>query len=107
MLRGFVKACGQGHPGPASVIVWVTVAAAHDGDDASAGEAVTVFEDRRGAERGRCFDDEASVIERHSHGGDDRRLLNQDGIVSEPVAVIAAATIASRCTPVNYSARRI
>jgi hypothetical protein len=31
---------------PAVVGVWVDVAAAHDGDDVPAGEAVTVFEDQ-------------------------------------------------------------
>ena len=46
---------------PAVIGVYVDVAAAHDGDYVSAGEAVTVFEDRRDAERGRWFDDEASV----------------------------------------------
>jgi hypothetical protein len=40
--------------------VYVDVAAAHDGDYVPAGEAVTVFEDRRDAERGRRFDDQAS-----------------------------------------------
>lgn len=38
---------------PAVIGVYVDVAAAHDADDASAGEAVTVFEDRRDAERRR------------------------------------------------------
>jgi hypothetical protein len=59
---------------PAVIGVYVDVAAAHDGDYVSAGEAVTVFEDRRDAERGRRFDDEASVNEEHPHTGDDRRL---------------------------------
>src|SRR5215831_18934986 len=51
---------------PAAVGVHADVAAAHDGDDAPAGEAVAVFEDRRDAERGRGFDDKAGVIEEHS-----------------------------------------
>ena len=45
--------------------VYVDVAAAHDRDDVPAGEAVTVFEDRRDAERGRRFDDEAGVVQEH------------------------------------------
>ena len=54
----------------------------------SAGEAVTVFDDRRDAERGRRFDNEASVVEEHPHTGDDRRLLDQDGIVGDQEEVI-------------------
>jgi hypothetical protein len=54
--------------------VYVDVAAAHDADNVSAGEAVTVFEDRRDAERGRRLDDEAGVLEEHPHTGYDRRL---------------------------------
>jgi hypothetical protein len=46
---------------------YVDVAAAHDGDYVPAGETVTVFEDRRDAERGRRFDDETSVVEEHPH----------------------------------------
>ena len=53
-----------------------------------AGEAVTVFEDRRDAERGRRFDDEASVVQEHPHAGDDRRLLDQDGVVSDQEEVV-------------------
>ncbi len=73
---------------PPLVGVYVDVAAAHDGDDVSAGKAVTVFEDRRDAERGRRFDDEASVLEEHPHTGDDRRLLDQDGVVSDQEEVV-------------------
>src|SRR5260370_20499036 len=73
---------------PAVVGVWVDVAAAHDGDYVPAGEAVTVFEDRRDAERGRRFDDEASVVEEHPHAGDDRRLLDQNGVVSDQKEVV-------------------
>ena len=50
---------------PAVIGVYVDVAAAHDGDYVSAGEAVAVFEDRRDAERGRRFDDEAGVVQEH------------------------------------------
>ena len=53
-----------------------------------AGEAVTVFEDRRDAERGRRFDDEASVVEEHPHAGDDRRLLDQDGVVGDQEEIV-------------------
>ena len=53
-----------------------------------AGEAVTVFEDRRDAERGRRFGDEASVVEEHPHAGDDRRLGDQDGVVSDQEEVV-------------------
>nr|WP_063775784.1 hypothetical protein [Streptomyces odonnellii] len=53
-----------------------------------AGEAVTVFEDRRDAERGRRFDDEARVVEEHPHTRDDRRLLDQDGVVSDQQKVV-------------------
>ncbi len=66
----------------------VDVAAAHDGDHVSAGEAVTVFEDRRDAERGRRFDDEASVVEEHPHTGDDRRLLDQDSVVRDQEEIV-------------------
>ena len=59
---------------PVLVGVDVDVAAAHDGEDVSACEAVSVFEDRRDAERGRRFDDKASVVEKHPHTGDDRRF---------------------------------
>jgi hypothetical protein len=68
--------------------VHVDVAAAHDGDHVPAGEAVTVFEDRRDAERGRRFDDEAGVVEEHPHTGDDRRLLDQDGVVGDQEEVV-------------------
>jgi len=40
------------------------------------GEAVTVFEDRRDAERGRRLDDEASVVEQHPHTGDSMRTTS-------------------------------
>jgi hypothetical protein len=73
---------------PAVIGVYVDVAAAHDGDYVLAGEAVTVFEDRRDAERGRRFDDEASVVEEHPHTGDDRRFLDQDGVVSDQEEVV-------------------
>jgi hypothetical protein len=73
---------------PAVIGVYVDVAAAHDGDYVSAGEAVTVFEDRRDAERGRRFGDEASVVEEHPHAGDDRRLLDQDGVVGDQEEVV-------------------
>jgi hypothetical protein len=73
---------------PAVIGVDVDIAPAHDGDDVSAGEAVTVFEDRRDAERGRRFDDEASVGEKHPHTGDDRRLLDHDGVVSDQEEVV-------------------
>ena len=53
-----------------------------------AGEAVTVFEDRRDAERGRRFDDEASVVQEHPHAGDDRRLGDQDGVVSDQEEIV-------------------
>ena len=53
-----------------------------------ADQAVTVFEDRGDAERGRRFDDEASVVEEHPHAGDDPRLLDQDGVVSEQEEVV-------------------
>lgn len=68
--------------------VHVDVAAAHDGRDMSAGEAVTVFEDGRDAERGGRFDDEARVVEEHPHTGDDRRLLDQDGVVGDQEEVV-------------------
>ena len=51
---------------PAVIGVKVDVAAAHDGDDVPAGETVSVFEDRRDAERGRRLDDQASVYARSS-----------------------------------------
>ena len=73
---------------PAVVGVWVDVAAAHDGDDVPVGEAVTVFEDRRDAERGRRFGDEASVVQEHPHAGDDRRLPDQDGVVSDQQEIV-------------------
>lgn len=63
--------------------VYVDVAAAQDGDDVAAGEAVAVFEDRRDAERGRRFDDEAGVNQKHPHTGDDGCLLDQDGVVGD------------------------
>jgi hypothetical protein len=53
-----------------------------------AGETVTVFEDRRDAERGRRFDDEASVVEKHAHAVDDRRLLDQDRVVGHQEEVV-------------------
>jgi hypothetical protein len=53
-----------------------------------AGEAVTVFEDRRDAERGQRFDDQASVVQEHPHCGDDRGLLDQDGVVSDQEEVV-------------------
>ena len=68
--------------------VYVDVAAAHDGDHVPAGETVTVLEDRRDAKRGRRLDDEASVVEEHPHAGDDRRLLDQDGVVSDQQEVV-------------------
>ena len=70
------------------IAVYVDVAAAHDGDYMPAGEAVTVFEDRGDAERGRRFDDEASLVEKHPQAGDDRRLLDQDGVVSDQEEVV-------------------
>lgn len=73
---------------PAVIGVYVDVAAAHDGAYVSVGEAVTVFEDGRDTERGRRFDAEAGVVEEHRHTGDDRRLLDQDGIVSEQEEVV-------------------
>jgi hypothetical protein len=81
---------------PAVIGVYVDVAAAHDGDYVPAGEAVTVFEDRRDAERGRRFDDEASVVEEHPHTGDDRRLLDQDGVVSDQEEVVQDGRYAER-----------
>lgn len=72
---------------PAVVGVYVDVAAAHDGENVSAGEAVAVFEDRCDAERGRRFDDEAGVVKEHPHTGDDRRLLDQDGVVLIPLSL--------------------
>jgi hypothetical protein len=71
---------------PAVVGVYVDVAAAHDGDNVSASEAVAVFEDRRDAERGRRFGDEAGVVKEHPHTSDDRRLLDPDGVVSDQVS---------------------
>src|SRR5262245_46701238 len=68
---------------PAAIGVYVDVAAAYDGDYVSAGEAVTVFEDRRDAECSRRFDDEASVVEEHTHTVDDRCLVDQDGVVND------------------------
>jgi hypothetical protein len=73
---------------PAAIGVRVDVAAAHDGDHVPAGEAVTVFEDRRDAERGRRFDDQASVVKEHPQAGDDRGLLDQDGVVSDQEEVV-------------------
>ena len=73
---------------PVVIGVYVDVAAAHDRNYVSAGEAVTVFEDRRDAERGRWFDGEASMIEEHPHTVDDRRLLDQDGVVSDQEEVV-------------------
>lgn len=73
---------------PATVGVYVDVAAAHDGGDVSVSEAVTVFEDRRDAERGRRFDDETRVVEEHPQSGDDRRLLDQDGVVGDQEEVV-------------------
>jgi hypothetical protein len=58
------------------------VASAHDGDHVATGEAVAIFDDRRDAKRGRRFDDEASVVEEHSHAGDDQRRPDQRGVVS-------------------------
>jgi hypothetical protein len=51
------------------VSVYVGIADACVGDDVSAGEAVTIFDDRRDAERGRQIYDGASVIERHPRAG--------------------------------------
>jgi hypothetical protein len=73
---------------PTAIGVYVDVAAAHDGDDVSAGEAVTVFEDRRDTEHGRRFGNEAGVVEEHPHTGDDRRLLDQDGVVSDQEEIV-------------------
>ncbi len=72
-----------GRTGPAVVGVWVDVAAAHDGGYVSAGEAVTVLEDRRDAERGRRIGGEAGVVEEHPHARDDRRFGDQEGVVSD------------------------
>ncbi len=73
---------------PAVIGVYVDVAAAHDGDYVPAGEAVTVFQDRRDAERGRGFDDQASVVQEHPHAGDDRRPGDQDGVVGDQEEVV-------------------
>jgi hypothetical protein len=73
---------------PAVIGVYVDVAAAHDGDYVSAGEAVRVFEGRRDAECGRRFDDDAGMIEEHPYTGDDRRLLDQDGVVGNQEEVV-------------------
>jgi hypothetical protein len=73
---------------PAAIGVDVDVAAAHDGDHVSPGEAVTVFEDRRDAERGRRFDDQAGVVKEHPHTGDDRRLLDQDRVVGDQQQIV-------------------
>jgi hypothetical protein len=74
---------------PAVIDVYVDVAAAHDGDYMSVHEPVTVFEDRRDAERGRRFDDEeTSAVEEHPRAGDDRRLLDQDGVVSDQEEIV-------------------
>src|SRR3954454_11756040 len=55
---------------PAGIGVHVDIAAAHNGGHVPAVEAVTVFEDRRDAERGRRFDDETGVVQKHPHTGD-------------------------------------
>jgi hypothetical protein len=68
--------------------VHVDVAAAHDGGDVPAGEAVAVFEDGGDAERGRRFDDEAGVVEEHPQAGDDRLFLDQDGVVGDQEEVV-------------------
>jgi len=73
---------------PAVIAVYVDVAAAHDGDYMPAGEAVTVFEDRGDAERGRRFDDETGMVKEQPHTGDDRRLPDQDGVVSDQEEVV-------------------
>ena len=83
MLEQLPRPVDGSRTDPAVIGVYVDVAAAHDGDCVPTGEAVTVFEDRRDAERGRRFDDEASVVEDHPHASDDRRLLDQDGVVSD------------------------
>jgi hypothetical protein len=77
-----------GRADPAVIGVYVDVAAAHDGDDMPAGEAVAVFEDRRDAERGRRLNDQAGVAEEHPHPGDDRRLGDQDGVVGDQEEVV-------------------
>jgi hypothetical protein len=53
--------------------VCIDMAAAHDGGYVSATEAVTVFKNRRDAERSRRFDDQASMVEQYPHTGDDGR----------------------------------
>jgi hypothetical protein len=68
--------------------VHVDVAAAHDGDDMSASEAVAVFEDGGDAERGRRLDNKAGVVQEHPHAGDDRRLGDQDGVVGDQEEVV-------------------
>jgi hypothetical protein len=68
--------------------LYVDVAAAHDSDHMSADEAATIFEDSRDAERGRRFNDEASLVEQHPHTGDNRRLLDQDRVVSDHEEVV-------------------
>ena len=49
---------------------------------------LAVVADRRDAERGRRFDDEASVVEENPQTGDDRRLLDQDCDVSDQEEVL-------------------
>ena len=84
------QVCRAARPGRLAAVigVHVDVAAAHDGDHVAAGEAVTVLEDGRDAERARRFDDEAGVLEEHPHTGDDRRLLDQDGVVGDQQEVV-------------------
>ncbi|MBB6398266.1 hypothetical protein BKA00_005180 [Actinomadura coerulea] len=52
------------------------------------GEAVSVFEHRRDAERGRRFDHETGAVEEQPHAGDDRLLLDQDGVVGDQEEVV-------------------
>lgn len=73
---------------PAAVGVHVYIAAADDGHHMSAREAVAVFEDGGDAQRGRRFDDEASVLQRYPHSGDDRCFLDQDGVVADQEEVV-------------------
>jgi|SRR5271166_1045889 len=73
---------------PAVIGVYVDIIAAHDGEYVSAGEALTVFEDRRDTERGRWFGDEAGAVEEHPHTGDNRCLLDQDSVVSDQEEVV-------------------
>ena len=77
---------GREHPVP--VAVYVDVAAAHDRDYMSAGEAGTVFKNRGDTQRGRRFNDQSSVVEQHPMPAMIECFLNQDGVISDQQQVV-------------------